>query len=159
MDDEKWMREAIDVAIASGEKYGHAVGSVIVREDNRMVMSAMSVNNNVHAELSCVQALLRQTGRRTLDGCTIYSTQEPCSMCFGSMIYANMERLVFGAYVADMPPENTYESKDYSVEKLAEQYVRFDGGKMTVLGGVLQAECRELTADHTNWTKEGFILP
>ena len=159
MDDEKWMQEAIKVAIASGEKYGHAVGSVIVRADNRMVMSAMSINNNMHAELGCVQALLRQTGRRTLDGCTLYTTQEPCSMCFGAALYANMERVVFGAYASDMPKGNEYERQDYSVEKLAEKYVRFDGAKVKVLGGVLQDECKALTADHTNWTKEGFILP
>ena len=159
MDDQKWMQEAIAVAIASGEKYGHAVGSVIVRDDGRMVMSAMSVNNNMHAELGCIQALLRQTGRRTLDGCTLYSTQEPCSMCFGATLYANMQRVVFGAYAGDMPKGNGYESTDYSVEKLAEKYVRFDGGTVVILGGVLREECKALTTDHTNWTKEGFILP
>lgn len=157
MDNEKWMAEAIKVAIVSGEKHGHAIGSVIVRPDNKMVMTAMSINNNMHAELGCIQSLLRQTGRRTLDGCTLFSTQEPCSMCFGSMLYANIDRLVFGAYATDMPPGNDYESNDYSVEKLAEQYVRFDGGKIIVHGGVLRAECKELTADHTLWLKAGFV--
>lgn len=157
MDDEKWMQEAIKAAIASGEKYGHSVGSVIVREDGRMVMSAMSINNNMHAELGCIQALLRQTGRRTIDGCVLYSTQEPCSMCFGAVLYANMQRVVFGAYAGDMPPGNDYESKDYSVEKLAKQYVRFDGGKVFVLGGVLREECQSLTNDHVYWTKIGSL--
>jgi tRNA(Arg) A34 adenosine deaminase TadA len=156
--DEQWMLLAIEAAKTSRIKYGHAIGALIVRDD-KVVMTAYSVDNNHHAELNCIQNLLRKTGRRTLDGCIMYTTQEPCSMCFGAVLYANIERLIFGAFASDMPPNNTYESKDFSVENLAKNYNRFDGGKVEIVSGVLRDECRTLTSDHEFWTVKGFDQP
>ncbi len=36
-------------------------------------------------------------GNYRLDGCTLYVTLEPCTMCAGAMLHARLARLVFGA--------------------------------------------------------------
>jgi tRNA(Arg) A34 adenosine deaminase TadA len=154
-DDEKWMQVAIAQAHESGAKYGHSVGAVIVRAD-KVVMMAYSKSSYYHAELNCVQDLLRKTGRRTLDGCVLYTTQESCSMCLGSALYANIERIVFGAFAADMPAGNDYECADFSLTDIASKYNKLDGTKIVIDGGVLRDDCKALTADHKFWYKEGF---
>jgi tRNA(adenine34) deaminase len=35
---------------------------------------------------------------RRLSGCTLYVTLEPCPMCAGAMVMAQLDRCVFGAY-------------------------------------------------------------
>jgi len=36
-------------------------------------------------------------GGKFLDGCTMYVTMEPCTMCAGALYWARIDSLVFGA--------------------------------------------------------------
>jgi len=151
MTDEDFMREAIKAAHRSREQYKHAVGAVLVR-DGKVVTAALSRGHNFHAELNCIHAAFKALGTEELTGCTLYTTQESCTMCFGAALYANVERVVFGAYAKDLTETNVYEYPDFSLERLTQGAVRFDGGKTELVGGVLRDECKALMADHVYWT-------
>ncbi len=55
-----------------------------------------------HAEINAIRAAAAALGSHELSGCTIYSTTEPCPMCFSAIHWAGMERIVFGTRIADV---------------------------------------------------------
>jgi tRNA(Arg) A34 adenosine deaminase TadA len=54
-----------------------------------------------HAELRAVRLASKKVGRSTLAGYTMYSTCEPCPMCMANALWARLDRVVFGATIAD----------------------------------------------------------
>lgn len=100
--DDKWMRFAIEEAIIAEESGEVPVGAVLVK-NNLLIARAhnKSVANNdatAHAEINLLKAAGKKLQNYRLNHTTIYSTLEPCAMCYGAMVHARIERLVFGAY-------------------------------------------------------------
>lgn len=50
-----------------------------------------------HAERLIITAASRSRRSWRLDGCTLYSTLEPCIMCAGAIVQGRIDRLVYGA--------------------------------------------------------------
>jgi tRNA(adenine34) deaminase len=50
-----------------------------------------------HAEILALRQAAAALGSWRLDGCTLYVTLEPCTMCAGAMVLARLPALVFGA--------------------------------------------------------------
>lgn len=69
----------------------------------------MRATNNVarendpssHAEVRTVRLACKKLKRPTLAGYTMYSTCEPCPMCMANALWARLDRVVFGATIAD----------------------------------------------------------
>lgn len=102
MDDERFMRMALEearLAAAEGEVPIGAVvvheGEVIARAHNRREVDE---DPSAHAEFAAMLAAARHLGRWRLTGCTVYVTLEPCLMCAGLMVNARVDRCVFGAF-------------------------------------------------------------
>ena len=51
----------------------------------------------MHAEIAAIRNACSKLNAFQLDGCTIYSSCEPCPMCLGAIYWARPERLVFAA--------------------------------------------------------------
>ena len=101
-DDQIWMRFAIEEAIIAESKGEVPVGAVLVK-DNSIIARGRneSIANNdatAHAELNLLKSAGKKLQNYRLNQTTIYSTLEPCAMCYGAMVHARVERLVFGAY-------------------------------------------------------------
>ena len=86
------------LAVEAGEVPIGAVmvndGQVIARGQNRVLRD---LDPTAHAEIVALRAAALAMGNYRLNGCTLYVTLEPCSMCAGAMIHARLERLVFAA--------------------------------------------------------------
>jgi tRNA(Arg) A34 adenosine deaminase TadA len=54
-----------------------------------------------HAEVSAIRQACRFLKKIDLSGCIIYSTCEPCPMCFSACHWANISKIVYGARIAD----------------------------------------------------------
>jgi tRNA(Arg) A34 adenosine deaminase TadA len=54
-----------------------------------------------HAEVRAVRQACRKLKRPSLAGFTMYSTCEPCPMCMANALWARLDRVVFGATIAD----------------------------------------------------------
>nr|WP_315184571.1 tRNA adenosine(34) deaminase TadA [uncultured Albidiferax sp.] len=50
-----------------------------------------------HAEINALRAAAQVLGNYRLDGCALFVTLEPCTMCSGAMLHARLQRVVFGA--------------------------------------------------------------
>lgn len=100
-DDEYFMRQAIDVALKGIEGGGGPFGAVIV-DKNKNILACnhnhVTLNNDptAHAEIMCIREACKKLNKYALDGCTIYSTCEPCPMCIGSIAWCRLARIVYG---------------------------------------------------------------
>jgi tRNA(Arg) A34 adenosine deaminase TadA len=54
-----------------------------------------------HAETRTVRLACKKLKRLSLAGYTMYSTCEPCAMCMANALWARLDRVVFGATIAD----------------------------------------------------------
>ena len=54
-----------------------------------------------HAELRTVRKATRKLRTSSLKGYTLYTTCEPCPMCMANALWAGLDRVVFGATIAD----------------------------------------------------------
>ena len=60
-----------------------------------------TTDSTAHAEVQAIRAACRALGTVDLSGCTIYSTCEPCPMCFAAIHWAHIATIVYGASIAD----------------------------------------------------------
>ncbi len=98
---EKWMRQALELALQAFAADEVPVGAVVVangeligRGFNRPIGDC---DPTAHAEIVALRDAAAHTGNYRLTGATLYVTVEPCSMCAGALIHARIELLVFGA--------------------------------------------------------------
>lgn len=115
------------------------MGAVVVLDDG--VIGAgfnqpiASHDPTAHAEVIALREAARSLGNYRLTGATMYVSVEPCLMCVGAMVHARIGLVVFGA---PEPKAGAVQSMTRAHE-LAGLNHRLD-----VLGGVLEAESREL---------------
>lgn len=100
--DRRWMRVALKEAERAFDHGEVPVGAVVVHE-GRIVgrghnMVEQLQDPTAHAELIAVTAACETLGTKLLSGCTLYVTLEPCPMCAGALVWARLDRLVFGAF-------------------------------------------------------------
>lgn len=85
-------------AAAAGEAPVGAVivdgDTVLAAEQNRMRRDS---DPTAHAELLAVRKALAVRGTGRLDGCDLYVTLEPCTMCAGAISHARLRRVYYGA--------------------------------------------------------------
>jgi tRNA(Arg) A34 adenosine deaminase TadA len=81
---------ALIVSTRSGERLMRATNAV--RREN---------DPSSHAEVRTVRLACKKLKRISLAGFTMYSTCEPCPMCMANALWARLDRVVFGATIAD----------------------------------------------------------
>jgi tRNA(adenine34) deaminase len=101
MNDEQYMRRALDLARRAQDEGEVPIGAVVVLQDeiigegwNRPIAAA---DPTAHAEIQAMRAAAKQVSNYRLTGATLYVTLEPCEMCVGAMFHARIARAVFGA--------------------------------------------------------------
>jgi len=99
--DEKWMRIAIDEANLAMKEKEIPVGAVLVQNEKLIAQAhnqPIKINDpTAHAEIQLLRKAGEQQKNYRLIGSSLYVTLEPCAMCFGAMVHARIDRIVFGA--------------------------------------------------------------
>ena len=54
-----------------------------------------------HAEITAIRAACAALGSFLLEGCTLYTSCEPCPMCLAAAYWAHVDAIVYGASRAD----------------------------------------------------------
>ncbi len=98
----KWMRLALKEAEAAWDEDEVPVGAVVAHAGEIVGrgrnMTERLQDPTAHAEMIALTAACETLGAKILRGCTLYVTLEPCPMCAGAMVWARIDRLVFGAF-------------------------------------------------------------
>ena len=143
MSDEHWMRVAIATAregIAAGQTpFGAAIvrdGQLLVAAHNRVWQTT---DVTAHAEVTAIRESCRKLNAIDLSGCVIYSTCEPCPMCFSACHWAKLRRVVYGAQISDAAAAGFSELTISN-----EQMKSLGGSQIQIAGGVLRGDCRLL---------------
>jgi tRNA(adenine34) deaminase len=69
-------------------------GKIIARGENRVQKSK---NPTLHAEVLAINKACKKLNTKFLDGCDIYVTLEPCSMCATAISFARIQNIYFAA--------------------------------------------------------------
>lgn len=99
--DERWIAQAIDLAVANVAAGGGPFGAVIVRDG--VVVSAgqnrvtRDLDPTAHAEVVAIRNACRTTGDFSLAGMTLYTSCEPCPLCVSASLWARLDRVVYAA--------------------------------------------------------------
>jgi tRNA(Arg) A34 adenosine deaminase TadA len=141
--DEHWMNVAIEAAlrgIAAGQT---PFGAAIVRGDE-LVIAAHNVvwqhtDITAHAEVHALRLACARSGSIDLSGCRIYSTCEPCPMCFSACQWARLDRIIYGARIADAKAAG-FNELPISNEQL--KHHGHSGVQLTA--DLLREQCRQL---------------
>ena len=96
------MKQALIQADKAFKSEEIPVGAVVIKEDKvigRAYNQREQLNDpTAHAEIIAITAAANTLGDWRLNGCTLYVTKEPCSMCAGAIINARLDMIVFGCY-------------------------------------------------------------
>jgi tRNA(adenine34) deaminase len=73
-------------------------GEVLLRALN---MVKQELDPSAHAEVRAIRLATKRLKQISLTGYTLYSTCEPCPMCMSTALWAGLDRVVYGATIAD----------------------------------------------------------
>jgi tRNA(adenine34) deaminase len=96
------MREALVEARAAVAHDDVPVGAIVTDGAGRIIgrgrnRREVDGDPTAHAEVVAIRAAAEELGSWRLDGCTLYVTLEPCTMCAGAIVQARIATLVYGA--------------------------------------------------------------
>ncbi len=155
MTDEEGMRLAIDKC-REGVLAGQSpFGTAIVHGERVVAVTHNTVwrdgDPTAHAEVVGIRAAAAALGTIRLAGCTLYTTCEPCPMCLSAIHWAKVDRVVYGAGIADATAAGFSE-----LNVPAAELARLGGSALRVEAGPLRDECRALFA---LWKETGRAAP
>jgi len=142
-----YMKQALERAREAGRRGNRPVASIIVR-DGTIIGEGVNTmytdhDPSAHAEIAAIREACGRLKTLDLSGSTLYSTLEPCPMCFWAMQEAKIGRLVLGGRYTGI---GRTDMGRYSVES----FLEFTGRKLEVVTGILAAECE---AARNDWAK------
>jgi len=139
---ELYMAEAIAEARRAAEEGERPVGCVAVLDDAMVARdhdrSLLSGDPTAHAVMGTIRDAAIKLGTRRLSDVTIFTTLEPCPMCVGALLEAQVRALVFAV------PDEVRGSAG-TVTQLARA-----GNlphQISVVSGVREAEARRLAEE------------
>jgi len=101
------MRRAIELSERASLEYctGGVFGAVIVK-DGKIVSEGMnrvvaSHDPTWHAEMEAIRSASITLQSFKLDGCTLYTSAEPCPMCMAACYWAGIDEVFYAATVED----------------------------------------------------------
>jgi len=129
----QFMKKALQEANYAFFKDEVPVGCVIVHNNEIISRSSNMVellnDSTAHAELIAITSAQNNLNSKNLEKCTLYTTLEPCMMCFGAIYWSKIKTIVYG--VPDLK------------RGFSNQIVNLDRD-IKIIKGVLEAESKEL---------------
>ena len=105
MTETDFMRLAIQSAWQGVEKGEMPFGACIVKKGQVVSVAHNSAKTNMdttaHAEVQAIREASRRLKALELTDCVIYSTCEPCPMCFTACVWAKVGRIVYACRIED----------------------------------------------------------
>jgi len=97
-----FLNRAVELALEA-EKNGNLPIGAVISLENQIVSGGFNTilqpefNPGKHAEMNAMDGLPIPLWKRAKD-LTIYTTLEPCCMCFGRILLSGIGKVVFGAF-------------------------------------------------------------
>lgn len=145
MKDKNFMLLAIKKAKAGIEQGQTPFGACIIRIKDRKIISCAhnivwkTTDITAHAEVTAIREACKKLKTIDLSDCIIYSTCEPCPMCFSACHWAKLKKIVFGVKIQDAKKSgfNELSVSNGQMKKLGKSSIK-------VIGNFLKKENMEL---------------
>jgi guanine deaminase len=143
VEDGEFMRLAIREARKNLKSLeGGPFGACIVLDGRVLAVARNTVlrhDATCHAEVNAVRKASKILKTFDLSGCRIFSTTEPCPMCFSAIHWARIGEIVFGTEIADARKAGfrELEISNATLKSLGKSRIR-------LRGGFLRDECLKL---------------
>ena len=129
---ELYMSAALSEAKAARDAGETADGAVAVLDEAMVARARHQVvatgDPTAHAVMAVLREAARRLGRPNLGGLVVFSANEPCAMCVGALLEADVDGVVFAIPDA---------------ERGATESIR--RARLNVVSGIMQREAAELT--------------
>lgn len=143
LDFEWFMEQALEEAFLSQAEGNKGYGAVVVLGENVLAKTHDTATTegdpSLHAEFKAIRQAVAATGSADLCGAALFSTCEPCPMCTGLAVWANLTTIVFGASIADTARLGKSRILVGAADIAARSPVTLE-----VIGGVLKSRCEAL---------------
>lgn len=97
---EWYMAQALKEARKAGKKGETPVGAVVVRDGEIIARGhnekELKSDATLHAEMTAIRKASRKLDSWRLNGCDLYVTLEPCTMCAGAILQARLRAIYIG---------------------------------------------------------------
>jgi guanine deaminase len=106
-EDREHMREAIELMRKAGvvEQTGGPFGCVIVRDHQVLSTAGNSVlrdnDPSAHAEVNAIRAACKKVNAPNIPGATMFTSCEPCPMCYAAAYWARVGKIYYAAAWSD----------------------------------------------------------
>jgi len=102
----RFLRRALDLALENARSGNGGPFGAVIAADGKIIAEGVNhvtreTDPTAHAEISAIRAACRKLGRFSLQGCTLYSSCEPCPMCLSAIYWARLDGLYFAADRSD----------------------------------------------------------
>jgi len=137
------MFEALKLAERALEEDEIPIGAVIVKENKIIGKGYNQVeklkDSTAHAEIIAITAATNHLQNKSLKGCDLYVTVEPCLMCTGAIVLSKISNLYYSTFepktgacgsVYNIPDENKLNHK------------------VNVYSGIYESESRKMLKDY-----------
>lgn len=132
-DDKRFMQRAIELSNTAVEtNMGGPFGCVVVKDGEIIAEGHNSVTGTndptAHAEMVAIRNACKKLNTFQLDDCIIYTSCEPCPMCFGAIYWARPKKVYFActkedAAKIDFDDQFIYDELD---KKSQDQKIKFE---------------------------------
>ena len=128
-----FMKKAFEEAKYAFYKNEVPVGCVVVNNNDIISRSSNMVellnDSTAHAELIAITSAQNSLNSKNLDNCILYTTLEPCLMCYGAIYWSKINTIVYAA------SDKKRGFSRYSLEM---------DRKINIINGFMEKESKEL---------------
>jgi len=108
-DDKSFLLKAIQKAKDSIAAGGFPAGAIIVRDDE-VVGEGISIGDKLndptsHGDVAAIREACRKLHSADLSGAVLYTSLQPCMMCFGASVNSSISRIVFACSQVKVSPD------------------------------------------------------
>lgn len=107
------MELALKKAEEALERGDYPAGCVVVKNGKVVGEGSSSGRSKkdptAHGEMIAIKDACKELGKRFLEGCTVYTTVEPCLMCGKAMVYARIDKVIYGTEHGEYDGKKTFD--------------------------------------------------
>ncbi len=151
----EFMAKAIDSARKGVKNFeGGPFGACIVKNKKIIAIAHNTVlkknNPTCHAEINAISIACMKLKNWNLNGCKIFSTTEPCPMCFSAIHWAKIDEVFYGTNISDVKKLgfNELAIDNFKLKKIGKS-------KVKISKNFMRKDCLELLEF---WKKTGGKL-
>ena len=121
---------------------GGPFGACIVKGNKVIAVNRNTVlkhDATCHAEINAIRNASKKLGTYDLSDCSIYSSTEPCPMCFSAIHWSKISTLIYGNTIKD--------AKRIGFNELSisnSRMKKLGGAKLSIIPGFMRDEANEL---------------